>query len=151
MKTWILAMVMMVSAFGADTFYLGSYKITTAVVGPWWTEKAPPDPAEIKTLVGKQVVFAARQITGPRQVACRGPKYEVKDYPLDMIYEGAFFEMREKDKKVDPVKVGAKLGFTAPTSKTVETGCATELNFHFIDKDTGTFALNNYIYYFKRE
>jgi hypothetical protein len=68
-----------------------------------------------------------------------------------MLYQGAFDEMRRKDKKNDPAKIAAGLGFHGPTSKTVETGCAVELDFHFIDDNTPTFGLNDYVYYLKRQ
>ena len=82
----------------ADPFYLGTWKITTAVVAPWADPAArKPDPTEMKSLVGKVVVFKTNEITGPRQVACKGPKYLVKDYPADMLFQGAFGEMKLKN------------------------------------------------------
>jgi hypothetical protein len=78
----------------------------------------------------------------PRQLACKGPKYKVKDYPADM---------RRRDKSADPAKLAAKLGFKGSSWKTLETGCATELDFHFIDPSTTTFGLNNYVYTLKKQ
>jgi len=68
-----------------------------------------------------------------------------------MLFQGAFDEMRRKDKSVDPAKLAAKLGFKGSSWKTVETGCATELDFHFIDPSTTTFGLNNYVYVLKKQ
>jgi hypothetical protein len=135
---------------GADAFYLGTWNIDSAVVGPWWTETQKPDPAEMKSLVGKTVVIKASKIAGPRQVACKGPRYKVKDYPADMLFQGAFDEMRRRDKSADPAKLAAKLGFQGKNWKTVETGCGNELDFHFIDATTATFGLNNYVYFLKK-
>jgi len=108
------------------------------------------DAAEMKTLVGKTVVIAAKEITGPRQVACKRPEYKVQEVPAEGLYQGAFDEMRRKDAKADPQTLAEKVGFKGRTSKSLETGCGNELDFHFIDQNTATFGLNNYVYYLKR-
>jgi hypothetical protein len=138
-------------ASGADAFYLGTWKIDSAVVGPWWTQTQKPDPAEMKSLAGKAVVIKTSEIVGPRELACKGPRYKVKDYPADMLFQGAFDEMRRRDKSVDPTKLAAKLGFQGKSWKTLETGCGNELDFHFVDSTTATFGLNNYVYFLKKQ
>ena len=35
--------------------------------------------------------------------------------------------------------------------KTLETGCATELDFHFLEPTTAAFGLNNYVYILKKQ
>jgi hypothetical protein len=145
------ALLVTTLVFGADPFYLGTWKITGAVVAPWADAQHKDDAAEMKTLVGKTVVFKASEIAGPRQVACKTPNYHVKDYPADMLFQGAFGEMQSRDKSVDPVKLAAKLGFKGTTWKTLETGCATELDSHYIDPTTTTFGLNNYVYTLKKQ
>jgi hypothetical protein len=142
---WILA-AFACCALGADPFYFGTWKIESAVVAPWWTERTKPDAAEMTTLVGKTLVVAPTGISGPRQVACKSPKYVVKEYPADMLFQGMLGEMHERDKSADPGKVAATLGFQGSKWKTLETGCGYELDFHFIDPVTATFGLNNYIY-----
>jgi len=139
------------SASAADAFYLGTWKIASAVVGPWWAEPQKPDAEEMNSLVGKTIIFKPKEIIGPRQAACKGPRYQVKEYPADMLFQGMFGEMHERDKSVDPVKVAAKLGFRGSLWKTLETGCGNELDFHFIDPNTATFGLNNYVYVLKKE
>ena len=139
------------AAPAADPFYLGTWKIDSAVVGPWWSEPKKPDPAEMNTLVGKIFVIKPREITGPRQVACHGPHFEVKDYTADMLFQGSFDEMRSRDKSVDPAKVAAKVGFRGSSWKTLETGCGNEVDFHFLDPNTAAFGLNNYIYMLKKQ
>lgn len=139
------------SLFAADTFYLGTWKIDSAVVGPWWKEREKPDPAEMKALAGKTFTIAPKMITGPRQVACRNPHYEVKDYTPDMLFQGAFEEMHDRDKSVDPAKAAASVGFRGASIKTLETGCGDEVDFHFIDSNTAVFGLNNYIYILKKQ
>ena len=137
-------------AFAGDAFYLGTWKIESAVVAPWWAERTKPDAAEMTALVGKAIVVTVNGITGPRQLACKGPKYEVKDYPADMLFQGMLGEMHERDKSVDAAKAAATLGFKGSRWKTLETGCGNEIDFHFIDATTATFGLNNYVYTLKK-
>lgn len=136
----------------ADAFYLGTWKIESAVIAPWWDDPArKPDAAEMKALVGKTITIMPKGIAGPRPLACDGPRYQVKDYPADMLFQGAFGEMHERDKQVDPVRIAAKLGFQGSRWKTVETGCANELDFHFLDSTTAAIGLNNYVYTLKKQ
>jgi len=134
----------------ADAFYVGTWKIVSAAPAPWL--KGTPDLAESKTLTGKIVKIEAKRIIGPRQVGCPNPHYEVKNYPVDMLFQGMFGEMKAKDKSVDIVKAAASAGFRNATEwKTLETGCETEVDFHFIDPTTTTFGLNNVIYTLKKQ
>jgi len=136
----------------ADPFYLGTWKIASAVVAPWQVERPyGDDTAEMKSLVGKTVVIGAKAITGPRQVMCRGPKYQIKDYPAGMLFQGAFDEMHRRDPAADPGEIAAKLGFRGSSWKTLETGCGNELDYHFLDPATAAFGLNNYVYLLKKQ
>jgi len=137
--------------FASEPFYLGTWKVESAVVAPWSTSQTPPDLPEKKMVVGTTVIFKANEIIGTRQFACKGPKYKVVDYPADMLFQGMFGEMHERDKSVDPEKVAAKLGFQGKSWKTVETGCGNELDFHFVDPVTAEFGLNNLIYTLKKQ
>jgi hypothetical protein len=74
------------------------------VVAPWADPKQKPDSAEPSRLVGKSIVFKAREITGPRPFACAPAHYKESDFTADTIFQGAFEEMRSKDKSVDPDK-----------------------------------------------
>jgi hypothetical protein len=139
--------------FGADPFYLGRWKVTPAVVAPWWDDAVhKPDASELHSLVGKPVTFEAKRIVGPRPLMCNELKYRVRNYPADWLFQGQFGEMHLRDKAVDPAKVAASVGFSRGMSwKTVETGCANELDYHFIDDTTAAFGLNNYIYVLKKQ
>ena len=135
-----------------DESYLGTWKIASASIAPWWTDKAhEPDASETKSLVGKIVIIKAKSIEGPRQVACRAPKYKMLDYPADMLFQGMFGEMHERDKSIDPGKVASQVGFRGSRWKTLETGCGNELDYHFLDAGTASFGLNNYIYILKKQ
>lgn len=155
MKVYLIAALLAAVnsvAFAADPFYLGTWKITSAAVAPW--RDGPPyrdDTAEMKSLVGKTVVIQAKAILGPHAIACQGPKYQVKDYPADMLFQGAFDEMRRRNKSMEPAKLAASLGFRGSSWKTLETGCGNELDYHFLDPGTANFGLNNYVYTMKRQ
>jgi hypothetical protein len=137
----------------ARPFYFGTWKITSAVVAPWADETArKPDTAEMRSLVGRTVTITATGIRGPRPVACAKARYGVKEYPADMLFQGAFDEMRRRNASVDPAKLAASVGFKgAQKWKTVETGCGNEIAYHFIDSDTAAFGLNDYVYTLKKQ
>jgi hypothetical protein len=148
----VLAGALVSLGLAAEPFYIGTWKISTAAVAPW--HDGPPyeaDRAEMKSLVNKTIVIQSKAILGPRPVACKGPNYQIKDYPADMLFQGAFGEMHRRDASADPAKIAAKLGFRGESWKTLETGCANELDYHFLDPATAAFGLNNYVYTLKKQ
>lgn len=138
-----------VVAIAADASYLGTWKVSSATAAPWTDPKQKPDVAEQERLIGKAVVFKTREIAGPAPLACRAVRYKEKSYSADMIFQGAFGEMKSKDKSVDPNKIAASLGFAGNGIKTVETGC--EIDFHFVDATTAEIGLNNTVYTLKKQ
>ena len=151
MRHIVLAVILAMSATAADPSYLGTWKIDSAVVGPWWHSVSKPDASQSKTIVGKSLTFTPTAIQGPGILACKGPKYKIVDVPLEGLFQGAFEEMQRADKSVDPSKLAARLGFTGKTSKSLQTGCANELDFHFVDPNTAEFALSDYVYTLKKQ
>jgi hypothetical protein len=148
----LLAALLTAPAFAADPFYLGAWKIVSAQIGPWWDEAQKPDLSESKELIGKTVTYKAAEIVGPRQFACKGPKYKVRpNDPPVMLFQGAFEEMQSKNKSVDPLAVAHKVGFQGTSWKTVENNCGYALELHFVDPTTADFALNNLIYTMKKQ
>jgi hypothetical protein len=138
-------------AHAAGAFYLGTWKIVSAVAAPWAAARHQEDLAEMKSLVGKVVVIGPGEITGPRIFACKGPKYRVEDFPADWLFQGQFGEMHDRDKSVDPAREAARLGFRGSSWKTLTTGCANELDFHFLDPATAEFSLDNYVFTMKKQ
>jgi hypothetical protein len=152
MKTLLIVALLGVSANAAELFYLGTWKIASATVAPWQVARPyGDDHAEMKSLVGRTVVIRPKAIVGPRAVACEGPNYRVKDYPADMLFQGAFGEMHRRDPSNDPAKIAAGLGFRGTLWKTLETGCGNELDYHFLDPTTADFGLNNCVYTIKKQ
>jgi hypothetical protein len=138
----------MAAADAAEAFYLGQWKLTGAVVAPWADPKQKQDSAEQSRLIGKTIVFKAKEITGPPPFACKTPRYKESEYSPDMIFQGAFEEMQSKNKSVDPGKLAASLGFAAGQIKTLGTGC--EIDFHFVDAATAEIGLNDTVYTLKK-
>jgi hypothetical protein len=139
------------AALAADPFYLGAWKVVSAAPAPWASRDLPPDQPEMQELSGKIVTFKPKEIEGPRQAACKGPKYKVVTVPAEGLFQGMFDEMHRRDKSVDLSAMAAKAGFRGKSWKTLETGCGNELDFHFIDPSTAAFGLNNVIYTMKKQ
>ena len=136
-------------AKAADPTYLGNWKISGAVAAPWADTKQKPAAAEPLRLLGKTVMFRPREVAGPPPFACKAPHYKESDYSADMLFQGAFEEMRSKNKSVDPNQLAASLGFAGTTVRTLETGC--EIDFHFVDAATAEIGLNEYVYTLKKQ
>jgi hypothetical protein len=145
----IAILVTAVSAQAADTSYLGTWKLSDAVVAPWVNAKQKPDGAEKARLIGKTVVLTPKAIGGPSPFACATPHYKVSNFTADMIFQGALGEMQSSNKAVDPNKIAASLGFAGTSIKTLETGC--EIDFHFVDATTAEIGLNDHVYTLKRQ
>ncbi len=143
-----------ISAFAQDaafsgTFYLGVWKLDSATAAPWADPRATPDDSEKSALIGKTVTLAAAAISGPKPFACKGPRYKLSNFTPNMLFQGAFEEMQDRDKKADPRKLAASLGFTGATIRMLETGC--DIDWHFIDASTAEVALNDFVYTLKKQ
>jgi hypothetical protein len=136
-------------AHAEDAFYLGTWKFDSAVVAPWADPHAKVDPKQKNALMGKTVTFTAKTITGPADIACKGPKYKLTNYTADMLFQGAFEEMHDTNKSADPQKLAASLGFTGTSFRTLETGC--EIDWHFVDTSSVEIGLNDYVYTLKKQ
>ena len=138
------------SLCAAEPAYIGTWKFTGAVVAPWADpQQRKPDEKERARLIGKTITIGAKAIAGPPPFPCKGAHYAIKDYTADLLFQGAFEEMRSKDKSVDPDKLAAALGFKGASFKTLETGC--EFDFHFVDEGTAEIGLNDYVYTLKKQ
>ncbi len=131
----------------ADAFYLGNWKIDSAVEAPW--AKPRISQSEKNSLMGKSVTLKAKEIAGPQAFACKGAVYKVVDYSADMLFQGAFEEMHDTNKAVDPQKLAEQLGFSGKTFQTLETGC--EIDWHFVDQTTAKIGLNDFVYTLKKQ
>lgn len=148
----ILCAASLSAAQAEEAFYLGQWKITGAVPGPWIKSDAELFPDEIKSLVGKTITLKSDAIEGPGGFPCKGPKYEVMKGGPDMLFQGAFGEMQAANAADNPQKLAEKVGFTGTEYQTVMTGCEFAVDFSFgADKDIAMFALDNAVYVLKRQ
>jgi len=139
------------TAAAADPFYLGTWKIDSAVAGPWVDAPFPEDTAESKTLIGKTVTISAKGIKGPKVLSCAKPQYQVTDTGPEMLFQGELEEPHLNGKPDTPQQLAEKLGFKGTSWKTLDTGCENELEYHFLDERTAAFGLDNYVYMLKKQ
>jgi hypothetical protein len=137
------------AAVATEPFYLGTWKFTAGVAAPWADAHRRADTRERSRLLGRALVFKAGAIAGPEPFACKEPHYTLSHFPADMIFQGAFDEMRSKHPSANPNKLAASLGFSAGPIQTLETGC--EIDFHFVNPATAEAALNDYVYTLKKQ
>jgi hypothetical protein len=148
----ILATTLAAAALPAhadEAFYLGTWKLDSAVVAPWADPHDKPDAAAMKALIGKTVALTPTAISGPNVFVCKRPHYKVSNFTADMLFQGAFEEMHDADKSADPQKLAAALGFTGTAFKTLETGC--DIDWHFVDPATAEVGLDDYVYTLKKQ
>ncbi len=131
---------------GVDAFHLGTWRIQSAKVAPWWQHSASPDAGEARAWIGQTIVFAPGAIKGPGLIACRKPVYALRNVPAEGLFEGMFSEMAARSQALSAARAAASAGFAGREWPTLTTGCANELNFHFSTQRAGAFALDNYIY-----
>jgi hypothetical protein len=144
-----LSVAILAHAHADDAFYLGAWRFDSAVVAPWADPGRKPDPSEKNALMGKSVIIAPTSISGPKVFACRGPHFKLSDVTADMLFQGAFGGMHDKDNSADPQKIATSLGFAGTSFKTLATGC--EIDWHFVNPTTAEIGLNDYVYTLKRQ
>lgn len=139
-------------AAAAEPTYLGRWKVVSATVAPWAKGGPEPDGRMAKSLLGSTLTLARKFVSGPGSFPCSGPKYEVIEGSAEILFQGMFGEMRDKDSKVDPQKLAEEAGLRGTRFRTVLTGCEFAVDFsQGSDPDTAAFALDNYLYLMKRE
>ena len=125
----------------AQEAFAGSFTISKADTAPW-ADAAPKPDAELRGLLGKSASFQKTRIDGPKPLGCTKLKYEIKSYTADMLFQGALKEPEQQAKA---------LGFKGSPIKTLETGCASGIDFHMVDADTVLFGLNDRVYTLTRK
>ena len=132
-----------VAAMAQDRF-AGTWKIEKTEPAPWVQTPDVTDAAEIKRLAGARIHFRADRIDGPGPLACKGPHYTTRQVQADQLFQGALAELG--DPATNPDKVADKLGFGKRPIASLQTGCASGIDFHMLDADHLMFALNNTLY-----
>jgi hypothetical protein len=149
MVTAALGLAATLPAYAEEPFYLGVWKISSAMVAPWADSQQQSDAAEMKALIGKVITIKPKAITGPNVFACKAPHYKVSDFSADMLFQGELGEVHDADKSKEPLALAQALGFSGGSFKTLETGC--EFDWHFVDQTTAEIGLNNSVYTLKKQ
>jgi hypothetical protein len=122
---------------GAAPSYLGRWIVVSSSVAPWVAGAAEPPNAAATRLTGSRIVFRRHAIAAPPPLACAHPRYRVRTYSADMLFQGNL---------PSPRADAARLGFATPAATTLETSCEDGPEFHFVDARTALFALDNRIF-----
>jgi hypothetical protein len=120
----------------------GVWMITRATPAPWTDGQYTSDPFLAQSWVGKKVIFRWDIIDAPFPLGCDAPNYRTVEVPPDGLFQGNL---------TSPVIQAQALGFRAGAPvTTLETDCEHIIDYHFIDRSTAMFALDNMIYTLRR-
>lgn len=129
--------------------FFGRWKIERADPAPWVESGQGPDESIAEAYVGESVSFEERRIGGPALLACAGPEVRVVEVPAEGLFQGG---LAGKDVDVPKARETAKrIGFGTQPVRTVVTSCEHDIAFHLSDDDHAAFALDNWIFWMKRE
>lgn len=121
--------------------FYGVWMIIKARQAPWIKDYSWSGP-ESQRLVGKKVIFLWDGIDAPAPIGCDDPRYRTIDVPPEALFQGNLDQ---------PVTQAQMLGFRAGAPiTTLVTDCEGFLEFHFVDRSTAMFALDNVIYTIRR-
>ena len=128
----------------AQDRFAGAWKIEKTEPAPWAPTPDMTEAKEIKRLTGAAVEFKPDRIDGPDPLACKRPHYEIKKVQADELFQGALAQFG--DTTTSPDKLADRIGFGKRPIPTLDTGCASGIDFHALDADHLIFALNNSLY-----
>jgi len=134
-----------------DAFYLGRWRIAAAVAAPWSGPELTPDLQQMAALKGQTLSIARDRIAGPRTLGCRGPHYRIVESTPDLLFQGELAEPMRYAQPPDAQRLAEGLGFRGKRWKTLETGCANELELHFLDPRRAAIGLNNVVYFLEKQ
>jgi hypothetical protein len=132
-------------ALAAENPLLGKWQVTEAAIAPWAKDKRTTQTAETRKLMNMQITFSAKAVKSDYPtLACSDAVFDIRSDPPDVLFQGSLPEPNQG-------KVAESLGFPRGDVPGVEVNCSSgDFPFHFRDKDTVLFALNNFIYTLKR-
>jgi hypothetical protein len=148
MKTILSAVVIGVfacNAAAAQTL-LGQWQIAAAGVAPW----IAPDKihtikeSDVRRYVKQRVTFAVDEVKSRDPLlACKGARYEPTRIPPAGLFQGNLPEPKGQTART--------LGLADGITPGMDVACPNgRFSYHFRDKDTALFALDNVIYTLKR-
>ncbi len=121
--------------------FFGVWMVSKAVPAPW-VHSGGSDPFLAQRWVGKKVIFRWDVIDAPFPLGCDGPGYRTVEIPPEGLFQGNL---------TSPVIQAHALGFRAGAPvTTLQTDCEHLIDYHFVDRSTAMFALDNVIYTLRR-
>ncbi|WP_373065714.1 hypothetical protein [Zavarzinia sp.] len=150
MRVLALAAVLAVGAAlpqaRAGQDWLGSWTVTGGGKAPWAEQNYPDEIAEMAKMKGLTVTFKAHEVVAKGSVVgCSDAHYEATSFPADALFQGGLDEGRQAEE-------AAALGFAPGAVAGFDLDCSSGLfSYHFKDRDTVLFALDNVIYTLKRQ
>lgn len=135
----------------ADNGLAGTWTIVRAEPAPWIDGKTYlPNRAAMPSYVGKRVIFAADRIEGPELLACTKPNYVIVEVPAPGLFQG-MLDTAESSGGKPAESVATSLGFATRPIRTLQTSCLHPIDYHMSDANNAAFALDNMIYWLKRD
>jgi hypothetical protein len=128
----------------ADQPIIGTWTIERADPAPWVDASFVPDQEAAAVYVGQTATFASDRIEAPGLLACENPAYRFIDVPAPGMFQGGL-----GNDAATAVTRAKALGFGANVA-TIKTACEHDIAFHLRDADHAAFALDNMIYWLKR-
>ncbi|MBI3433794.1 MAG: hypothetical protein HY056_01745 [Proteobacteria bacterium] len=139
------ASIVAVSADAAENRLIGTWEIVESVPAPWsdTAERAKLD-ARGHRLHKLQVTFGGHDVRARHgALGCKKVRYRAAGYARDALFQGSLPE--------PALRITQMMGFTGEDIPSVDVNCTTGLfTYHFRDRDTVLFALDNVIYTMKR-
>ena len=135
-------------ALAADIPILGDWIIVDAIVAPWIAEGVDDKTYLLdgKAHLHMKVTFQPdRVISKDPVIGCTNASYERTLYPPRALFQGSLPEP-------DQIEIARNLGFPSGEIPGFDVACSTGVfSYHFADRDTLLFALDNVIYTLERD
>ena len=142
-----IALLVSTSALAQTNPLLGRWQIASAAVAPW----VKPDKIHefvkeeyVRRTIKQRITFEAAAVKSRDPIfACKGATYEPTRLPPDGLFQGSLPSPQGE--------IARALGLPDGTVPGVDVACPnSRFSYHFRDKDTALFALDNVIYTLKR-
>ena len=133
-------------AQGGQPSLTGRWEVTQAAIAPWVGDKvALVRESEVRKLLKQRVTFSARAAASQYPALnCAEATYEPTRVPAAGLFQGALPEPHQ-------ATFAKAIGFTSGEIAGSDMACPNaRFSFHFRDRDTLLFALDNVIYTLKR-
>jgi hypothetical protein len=144
----VLVMLFSVPAYAANYPILGDWMIVKWVVAPWVDSVADMAryEADAKAHMNMMVSFSPDRVeANDKSLSCTNVEYERTMSPPDALFQGGLPDPNQ-------ATIAQQLGLPSGDVPGFDINCSTGLfSFHFADRDSLMFALDNVIYTMDRQ